>query len=161
MNQVNLAGYLAADPQIKDTAKGKFAVLTVVTNEYGKRDETTGEAKQYSEFHRVVCWDGRTAENLGRFARKGSFCIINGGSLTHRKYQDQQGADRYVTEVSIRNGRQIRFMDIPKRGNGADMGAGQDMNGGSDGYANGGMNGHHNANNGNGDNRQLDDDIPF
>ena len=81
MNQVNLAGYLAVDPQIKDQAKGKFAVLTVVTNDDGKRDETTGEAKQYSEFHRVVCWDGRTAENLGRFARDQGTALIGHSAL--------------------------------------------------------------------------------
>lgn len=95
VNQVTLIGNLGADPETRQTqGGGTVCTLRVATTHRSKRGETWVDE---TEWHRVVCF-GRTAENVGRFCRKGKQLYIQGRIQT-RKWQDQSGQDRYSTEI--------------------------------------------------------------
>jgi len=70
--------------------------LSVATSESWK-DKTTGEKQDRTEWHRVVCFN-RLGEIAGEYVRKGSKLYVE-GSLRTRKWQDQQGQDKYTTEI--------------------------------------------------------------
>ena len=100
INKVILVGNLGRDPEVRATQDGsKIVNLSLATSERWK-DRNTGEQRERTEWHRVVIFN----ENLGRIAeqylRKGSTCYIE-GQLQTRKWTDQQGADKYSTEVVL------------------------------------------------------------
>ena len=97
VNKVILVGNLGADPEVKSFQNGgRIANLRIATSEDWK-DRQTGEKKERTEWHRVVCFN-RLGEIAGEYVRKGSKVYIE-GSLRTRKWQDQQGQDRYTTEI--------------------------------------------------------------
>ena len=99
INKVILVGRLSKDPDIRHQSSGSaIANLNVVTSE-SWRDKSTGEQKEKAEFHRVALF-GKLAEVAGEYLRKGSQVYIE-GQLQTRKWQDQQGHDRYTTEVVV------------------------------------------------------------
>ena len=96
VNKVILIGNLGQDPEVRSTAGGQsVATLNVATSDKFKDKE--GTLQERTEWHRVVVW-GRDAENVGKFCKKGKQLYIE-GRLTHRKWQDKEGNDRYSTEV--------------------------------------------------------------
>ena len=100
INKVILVGNLGRDPEVRATQDGnKIVNLSLATSERWK-DRNTGEQRERTEWHRVVIFN----ENLGRIAeqylRKGSTCYIE-GQLQTRKWTDQQGAEKYTTEVVL------------------------------------------------------------
>ena len=100
INKVILVGNLGRDPEVRATQDGsKIVSLSLATSERWK-DRNTGEQRERTEWHRVVIFN----ENLGRIAeqylRKGSTCYIE-GQLQTRKWTDQQGAEKYTTEVVL------------------------------------------------------------
>ena len=100
INKVTLVGNLGRDPEVRATQDGsKIVNLSLATSERWK-DRNTGEQRERTEWHRVVIFN----ENLGRIAeqylRKGSTCYIE-GQLQTRKWTDQQGAEKYTTEVVL------------------------------------------------------------
>ncbi len=100
INKVILVGNLGRDPEVRATQDGsKIVNLSLATSERWK-DRNTGEQRERTEWHRVVIFN----ENLGRVAeqylRKGSNCYIE-GQLQTRKWTDQQGAEKYTTEVVL------------------------------------------------------------
>ena len=100
INKVILVGNLGRDPEVRATQDGsKIVNLSLATSERWK-DRNTGEQRERTEWHRVVIFN----ENLGRIAeqylRKGSNCYIE-GQLQTRKWTDQQGAEKYTTEVVL------------------------------------------------------------
>lgn len=96
MNKVILSGNLGRDPDIKFNAEGQaFGTLALATSEKWK-DRDTGEAKEHTEWHRVVV-NGRLAEICGEYLRKGSKILVEGSNKT-RSY-DKDGTTVYVTEV--------------------------------------------------------------
>ena len=100
VNKVILVGNLGRDPEVRSTQDGnKIVNLSLATSERWK-DRNSGEQRERNEWHRVVIFN----ENLGRIAeqylRKGSTCYIE-GQLQTRKWTDQQGADKYSTEVVL------------------------------------------------------------
>ena len=102
VNKVILVGNLGRDPESRSFQNGgKVVNLRIATSENWK-DRTTGERKEKTEWHSVAIFN----ENVGRIAeqylRKGSKVYIE-GQLQTRKWQDQQGADRYTTEIVIQN----------------------------------------------------------
>lgn len=94
-----LMGNLGNDPEIRYMPNGgAVANISVATSESWK-DKTTGEQKEKTEWHRVSIF-GKLAEIAGEYLRKGSTVYIE-GQLQTRKWQDQQGQDRYTTEIVV------------------------------------------------------------
>jgi single-strand DNA-binding protein len=97
VNKVILVGNLGRDPEIKYTASGAaIANITIATSE-SWNDKQSGEKVEKTEWHRVVAFQ-RLAEIMGEYLKKGSQVYIE-GKLQTRKWQDQNGQDRYSTEV--------------------------------------------------------------
>lgn len=97
INKVILVGNVGADPEVRYLPNGNaVTTLSVATSETWK-DKTTGEKQDRTEWHRVVCFN-RLGEIAGEYIRKGSKLYVE-GSLRTRKWQDQQGQDRYTTEI--------------------------------------------------------------
>jgi len=97
VNKVILVGNLGKDPEMRYTADSRaVANITIATSESWK-DKNTGQQQEKTEWHRVVAF-GRLAEIMGEYLKKGSQVYIE-GKIQTRKWQDQQGQDRYTTEV--------------------------------------------------------------
>jgi single-strand DNA-binding protein len=99
INKVILVGNLGNDPEIRYMPSGgAVANITIATSE-SWRDKATGEQREKTEWHRVALF-GKLAEVAGEYLRKGSQVYIE-GQLQTRKWQDQNGQDRYTTEVVV------------------------------------------------------------
>ncbi|XRX42656.1 MAG: single-stranded DNA-binding protein [Buchnera aphidicola (Eriosoma harunire)] len=99
VNKVILIGYLGQDPDIRYMSNGNaVANMTLATSETWK-DKNTAEVKERTEWHRIVLF-GKLAEIAGEYLRKGSQVYIE-GALQTRKWQDQNGLDRYITEIIV------------------------------------------------------------
>jgi len=97
VNKVILIGNLGRDPEIRYMPNGQaVANITIATSESWK-DKNTGEQQEKTEWHRVVFFR-RLAEIAGEYLKKGSKVYIE-GKLQTRKWQDNQGQDRYTTEI--------------------------------------------------------------
>jgi single-strand DNA-binding protein len=100
VNKVILVGYLGKDPEVRSTQDGsKIVNLTLATSETWN-DRASGERKEKTEWHRVVVFNDRVADVAERFLKKGAKIYVE-GSLQTRKWTDQQGQERYTTEVVI------------------------------------------------------------
>ena len=96
VNRVIIVGNLGADPEIRHTQGGDaVATLSVATSETWK--DKSGEKQERTEWHRVVMWR-RLAEIAQQYLRKGSKVYLE-GQLQTRKWQAQDGSDRYTTEI--------------------------------------------------------------
>ncbi|MFM8453729.1 MAG: single-stranded DNA-binding protein [Gammaproteobacteria bacterium] len=106
VNKVILIGNLGADPEVRYLTSGQAATnLRLATSESWK-DKNTGEMQERTEWHRISCF-GRLAEIARDYLRKGSKLYVE-GSLRTNKWQDQNGQDRYTTEI---NANQIEMLD--------------------------------------------------
>ena len=122
INKVILIGNLGQDPDLRSTASGAtVANLRIATTE--RRKDRDGNWSDHTEWHSVLSF-GRTAENVGKYCRKGKQVYIE-GRLQTRKWQDREGRDRYSTEVVADN---IRFLS--GGGQGASQGGGYGGGGG-------------------------------
>jgi single-strand DNA-binding protein len=100
VNRGILIGNVGRDPEVRTTQAGKkVASLSLATSE-SWIDRQSGERKERAEWHRVVVFNDKTAEFVEKYVRKGAKLYVE-GSLHTRKWTDQQGADRYSTEVEI------------------------------------------------------------
>lgn len=158
LNKVTLIGNLGRDPEVRSTQDGmKIVNLSIATSESWK-DRNSGERRERTEWHRVVIFN----ENLGKVAeqylRKGSKVYLE-GALQTRKWTDQNGQDKYTTEVVLQRYRgELTMLD--GRGEG---GGGGGYGGGSDGGYGGGQQqtGGYDAPAPVGGPNDLDDEIPF
>lgn len=108
VNKVILIGHLGQDPEVRYMPNGNAVVnMTLATSENWK-DKNTGETKEKTEWHRVVLF-GKLAEIAGEYLRKGSQVYIE-GSLQTRKWQDQNGLERYTTEVIVNIGGTMQML---------------------------------------------------
>ena len=97
LNKVTLIGRLGADPEVRYMPTGgAVANITLATN-FRWRDKQTGEKKESTEWHRVVFFN-RLAEIAGEYLKKGGQIYVE-GRLQTRKWQGQDGQDRYTTEI--------------------------------------------------------------
>ncbi|MDC0535717.1 single-stranded DNA-binding protein [Francisellaceae bacterium] len=97
VNKVILLGRLGADPEVRFMPSGAaVANLRLATND-GYKDKQTGQFVENTEWHRVVVF-GKQAEVIGEYCKKGSNIYVEGRIRTN-KWQDQQGQDRYTTEI--------------------------------------------------------------
>jgi len=126
VNKVILIGNLGADPEIRRTQDGRpIANLRVATSE-SWRDKATGERREKTEWHRVVIFNDNLCRVAEQYLKKGSKVYLE-GQLQTRKWTDQQGVERYSTEVVLQNFRgELTLLD--RAGGGAD--ASQDSHNG-------------------------------
>jgi len=97
INKVILIGNLGGDPEVRYMPSGNAVTnVTLATSESWK-DKQTGQQQERTEWHRVVFFN-RLAEIAGEYLRKGSKVYVE-GSLRTRKWQGQDGQDRYTTEI--------------------------------------------------------------
>jgi len=130
VNKVILVGNLGRDPEIRSTQDGtRIATLNLATSE-NWRDKMSGERKEKTEWHRVVIFNERLVEVAEKYLRKGSKIYVE-GQLQTRKWTDQQGQERYTTEVALQRFRgELTMLDGAGGGSGA--GRGGAMEGGYD-----------------------------
>lgn len=105
LNKVMVIGRLGRDPELKYTQAGApVCTLNLATDESYK--DNNGQKVERTEWHRVVVFQ-KAAENCSQYLAKGSLVFVE-GSLQTRKWQDQQGQDRYVTEIRAHR---VQFLD--------------------------------------------------
>lgn len=97
INKVIIVGHLGNEPEMRSMPNGEaVANISVATSE-SWTDKTTGERKEVTEWHRIVLYR-RLAEIAGQYLHKGSQVYVE-GRLKTRKWQDNNGQDRYTTEI--------------------------------------------------------------
>src|SRR5215212_3933917 len=100
VNKVILVGHFGRDPEVRHTPSNqKIVHLAVATSERWK-DRPSGEPRERTEWHRVVIFDEHLADVAERYLRKGSPVYLE-GTLQTRKWTDQGGQERYMTEVVV------------------------------------------------------------
>ncbi|WP_300379494.1 single-stranded DNA-binding protein [Henriciella sp.] len=159
VNKVILVGNLGADPEVKQFQNGgQVCNLSVATSESWK-DRNTGERQERTEWHRVSIFSEGLVRVAQSYLKKGSKVYIE-GQLQTRKWQDQQGQDRYTTEVVLRGfNSTLTMLDGPGGGQSAGGGGGNRMGGG---YGGGGQGGPRQLDGPPQDfNQDFDDEIPF
>ena len=157
VNKVILIGNLGRDPEIRHTNDGRpIANLSVATSEQW-RDRNSGERREKTEWHRVVIFDEKICEVAQKYLQKGSTVYLE-GSLQTRKWTDQQGVEKYTTEVVLQrfSGKMTMLGSRGGGGGGGDYGDGGGDYGGDPGGSMGG--GDSGPGGAGGD---LDDEIPF
>jgi single-strand DNA-binding protein len=97
LNNAQIIGHLGRDPETRYMQSGDAVTnFTIATTEKWK-DKQTGEQKEAVEWHRITTY-GKLAEVCSQWLRKGSLVFVQ-GKLTTRKWTDQQGIERYTTEI--------------------------------------------------------------
>ena len=142
LNKVMLIGNLGADPEIRSFQNGgKVANLRIATSETWK-DKNSGERQERTEWHTVAIFSEGLVNVVERFLKKGSKVYIE-GKLQTRKWQDQNGQDRYSTEVVLRgfDGTLTMLDGAQGGGGGGGYGGGGQRGGGSGGGYGGGSGG--------------------
>jgi len=172
VNKVILVGNLGDDPEIRRTQDGRpIANLRIATSE-SWRDKNSGERREKTEWHRVVIFSEGLCKVAEQYLRKGAKVYIE-GQLQTRKWQGQDGQDRWSTEVVLqgfngtlhmldgRSGPSSGMSDSPQ----SDYGRGYDEQGGSGASGGGGSSGGSGSGSGSGSggnfDKTLDDEIPF
>ncbi|MCZ8137454.1 MAG: single-stranded DNA-binding protein [Porphyrobacter sp.] len=136
LNKVMLIGNLGADPEVRSFQNGgKVCNLRIATTESWK-DRNTGEKQERTEWHTVAIFNEGLAGVAERFLKKGSKVYIE-GQLQTRKWQDQNGNDRYSTEVVLRGPNSVMTM-LDGAGGGGGMGGGGGARSGGFGGGSGG-----------------------
>ncbi len=162
LNKVMLIGNLGKDPEVRTFQNGgKVCNFSIATSETWK-DKNSGDRQERTEWHNVAIFNEGLAGVAERYLKKGSKVYIE-GQLQTRKWQDQQGNDKYTTEVVLRGPNSVMTMldSAPGGGGGGggqrSGGGGWDKGGSSGGNGNGGGGGQGNSPKYD----DLDDDIPF
>jgi single-strand DNA-binding protein len=173
VNKVILVGNLGKDPEARSMNNGGEVVSFSIATSESWNDKQSGEKRDKTEWHNIVIFN----ENLGRIAkqylRKGSSVYVE-GQLQTRKWTDQNGADRYTTEVVLQRFRgELTLLGGRNEGGGGGSSGGGYNDGGNRGGGSGGGSGGGWGNDtgsfggGSGGGRSgpfdsdLDDDVPF
>jgi len=152
VNKVILVGNLGRDPEVRSMNSGdKVCNLSVATSE-SWNDKNTGERQERTEWHRVVIFDQRLIDVCEKYVKKGSKLYIE-GQLQTRKWTDQQGIEKYSTEVVLQRFRgELTMLDSRGSGNfDSDQAISQNTPGSA--FEGGNVSGASDNN--------LDDEIPF
>jgi single-strand DNA-binding protein len=164
VNKVIIIGNLGRDPEVRSFQNGgKVVNLRIATSETW-RDKATGERKERTEWHSVAIFNEALGKIAEQYLKKGSTVYIE-GQLETRKWQDQSGADRYTTEIVLRQFRGELTL-LGGRDGGSGGGGGYDERGGYDDYGSG-QGGGSGATGGArsaapaGSRSDMDDEIPF
>jgi single-strand DNA-binding protein len=171
VNKVILVGNLGADPEIRRTQDGRpICNLRLATSE-NWRDKNTGERREKTEWHRVVIFSEPLCKVAEQYLRKGSKVYVE-GQLQTRKWEDQNGQERYSTEVVLQGFSGTLTMLDGRAGGGEGSYAGMEEEGSSYGRGGGGgsSSGPARSSGGGGGrkredapsfDKELDDEIPF
>jgi len=165
VNKVILVGNLGADPEIRRLNSGDPVVNIRVATSETWRDKNSGERKEKTEWHNVVIFNDNLAKVAEQYLKKGMKVYVE-GQLQTRKWQDQQGQDRYTTEIVLQKFRgELQMLDA--RGQGGE-GGGQvgydrgERSGGGSRNSDFGQSGPSQGGGGRGSfSQDLDDEIPF
>ena len=131
VNKVILVGNLGRDPEVRSFQNGgKVVNLRIATSESWK-DRNTGERKERTEWHSVAIFSEGLANVAERYLRKGSKVYVE-GQLQTRKWQDQNGQDRYSTEVVLQGFNAVLTMLDGAPGGGGAGGGGRENFGDDD-----------------------------
>ena len=174
MNKVILVGNLGRDPEVRSMQDGRSMVNMSVATSDTWRDRQSGERKERTEWHRVAIFNDRLVEVAEKYLRKGSKIYVE-GQLHTRKWQDQQGQDRYTTEIVLGRFRgELTMLDGAGGGRGAGLGGAMDPDyddaygpgdspryGGTGPSGAGSMGGGGSGARGRSTRDELDDEIPF
>lgn len=101
INKVIIVGFLGNDPEVRTMPAGDLVVNISVATSESWTDKNSGEKKEVTEWHRIVIYR-KLAEIAAQYLRKGSQVYIE-GRLKTRKWQDNNGQDRYSTEIQCDN----------------------------------------------------------
>ena len=152
VNKVILIGNLGADPEVRHTQDGRPIVNLRVATSESWRDKSSGERREKTEWHRVVIFNEGLCRIAEQYLRKGSKVYLE-GALQTRKWEDQQGQERYSTEVVLQGfNSQLTMLDgrgggeggrEPAAASAGDFGRSSALGGGKS------------------FNKELDDEIPF
>lgn len=127
VNKVILVGNLGRDPEVRYTAEGSAMCNLSVATTHQWKDRNSGDRREETEWHRVSMF-GRLAEIAGQYLKKGRSVYIE-GRLRTRKYTDNNGVEKYSTEIVAD---QMQMLGGRDGGGGGDFGGGQ--SGGRGGY---------------------------
>ena len=161
VNKVILVGNLGADPEIRRLNSGDPVVNLRIATSESWRDKNSGERREKTEWHNVVIFNDSLAKVAEQYLKKGMKVYVE-GQLQTRKWQDQNGNERYTTEVVLQKFRgELQMLDSRGQGEGGQVsqgGGGRSDFGqsGAGDYSQGGRSG-----GGGGGSRDLDDEIPF
>ena len=97
LNKMQLIGNLGADPEVRWLPSGSAVCKFTVATSESWTDKNSGELREETEWHRISLW-GKLAEIAGQYLHKGDKVYLE-GKLKTRKWQDQNGQDRYTTEI--------------------------------------------------------------
>ena len=164
VNKVILIGNLGRDPEVRTFQNGgKVCNLRIATGETWK-DKNTGERRERTEWHSVAIFSEPLARVAEQYLKKGSKVYLE-GQLETRKWQDQNGQDKYSTEVVLRPYTSTLTMLDGRgdnQGGGGSYGGGDQGGGyGGGGYDSGSGNQGGGQSQGGGGSRDMDDEIPF
>ena len=160
VNKVILLGNLGRDPEVRTSQDGsKIVNLSIATSENWK-DRNTGERKEKTEWHRVVIFNEGLCKIAEQYLKKGAKVYLE-GALQTRKWTDQQGVEKYSTEVVLQGFNSTLTM-LDGRGGGGGGSFGSDDSGGDFGSGGPVSSAPRRAvAAGGGRNSDMDDDIPF
>ncbi|MGP4843659.1 single-stranded DNA-binding protein [Marinobacter sp. 1Y8] len=119
VNKVILIGNLGNDPETRYTPNGNAVTNLNLATDESYKDRQTGQLVPKTEWHRIVMF-GKIAEIAGQYLRKGSKAYIE-GKLQTRKWQGQDGQDRYTTEVVVDINGQMQMLDSRGAGDNSGM----------------------------------------
>ena len=101
INKVIIVGFLGNDPDVRTMPNGELVVNISVATSESWTDKNSGEKKEVTEWHRIVIYR-KLAEIAAQYLHKGSQVYVE-GRLKTRKWQDNNGQDRYSTEIQCDN----------------------------------------------------------
>ncbi len=174
VNKVIIVGNLGRDPEVRSFQNGgKVVNLRIATSETW-RDKSSGERKEKTEWHSVAIFNEALGKIAEQYLKKGSTVYIE-GQLETRKWQDQSGADRYTTEIVVKQFRgELTLLGGRDGGGGGGGGSGGYEDRGGDEYQGGGSSGGGSSGGygggssrggssgaGGGGRSDMDDEIPF
>jgi len=157
VNKVILVGNLGADPEVRRMQDGRPVVNLRVATSESWRDKATGERKEKTEWHRVVIFNEGLAKVAEQYLKKGSKVYLE-GQLQTRKWTDQQGVEKYSTEVVLQGFNSALTMLDRAGGGGGSSEVGNDH---SSDFGSSRPGARQPAMAGGGKRGDLDDEIPF
>jgi single-strand DNA-binding protein len=161
LNKVILIGNLGKDPEVRRMASGDPVVNLRIATSESWRDKQTGERREKTEWHSVVIFNDQLAKVAEQYLRKGAKVYVE-GQLQTRKWQDQNGQDKYTTEIVLQKFRgELQMLD--GKGQGGEMGDDRGYAGMDDGAGYGGGGSKKRVAEGPRESfsNDLDDEIPF
>jgi single-strand DNA-binding protein len=155
VNKVILVGNVGQDPEVKSTADGReLATFSLATTESWK-DKNSGEKKDKTEWHRIVVFSSGLVNIVKNYVKKGSKLYIE-GQLQTRKWTDNNGVEKYSTEVILQNfNSTMQMLDSNRGGSSSEASPSMENNSRSN------QSSSKSNSNSNNFNEELDDDIPF